>query len=126
MNNFPLDRWKFILNQHLSSELSYTINIYRYQTKDYIQFTATGLGTNQAQNIGERTGAGAEIEVDYQPLNNLWLLVNYAYQKSEDDNTNEDVGKAPNHQVYARSEWQFIETWSLDTQVNWIGKQKRF
>jgi len=71
MNNFPLDRWKFILNQHLSSELSYTINIYRYQTKDYIQFTATGLGTNQAQNIGERTGAGAEIEVDYQPLNNL-------------------------------------------------------
>jgi len=53
-------------------------------------------------------------------------LVNYAYQKSEDDNTNEDVGKAPNHQVYARSEWQFIETWSLDTQVNWIGKQKRF
>ena len=74
---------------------------------------------------GNHRGHYEAVEVDYDPTKTLRLLVNYAYQKSEDDETNDDVGEAPNHQVYGRSEWEFITNWHFDTQVNWVGEQKR-
>lgn len=120
-----IDTYEFAFSQTISSELLYTANVFYYQIEDLITLTDTGLGTKQFQNVGERTGYGTELEVDYNPINTLRLLANYAYQKSEDDNTNEDVGDAPNHQIYGRSEWEFITDWHFDTQVNWVGEQER-
>jgi iron complex outermembrane receptor protein len=120
-----IDTYEFAFSQTISANLKYTANLFYYQIEDYITFAESGAGTKQAQNIGERTGYGSEVEVDYKPIESLRLLANYAYQKSEDDNTNTDVGDAPNHQVYGRSEWEFIPTWKLNTQVNWVGEQER-
>ena len=120
-----IDTYEFAFTQQVSSQLLYSANIFYYQIDDYITFVGTGSGTQQAQNVGERVGYGTELEVDYEPIKTLRLLANYSYQKSEDDKTNEDVGEAPNHQVYGRSEWAFMASWHFDAQVNWVGEQKR-
>ncbi|UZE98002.1 TonB-dependent receptor [Alkalimarinus alittae] len=120
-----IDTYEFAFSQQLSSQLRYSANIFYYQIDDYITFINDGPNTAQAQNAGKRTGYGTELEVDYEPINTLRLLANYAYQKSEDDKTNTDVGDAPNHQIYGRSEWEFITHWHFDAQINWVGEQKR-
>ncbi len=120
-----IDTYEFAFSQQLSYELSYSANIFYYQIEDYITFVSDGPNTAQAQNAGERSGYGTEFEIDYKPINTLRFLANYAYQKSEDDRTNTDVGEAPNHQIYGRSEWEFITSWHFDAQVNWVGEQER-
>ncbi len=120
-----IDTYEFAFSQQLSSELSYTSNMYYYKIKDYISFQDIGSGAKQAQNFGKRNGYGFEIEADYKPSNTLRLLSNYAYQKSEDDKTDTDVGEAPNHQFYIRTEWSPEQNWMITPQLNWVGKQKR-
>ncbi|MFD2229201.1 TonB-dependent receptor plug domain-containing protein [Alkalimarinus sediminis] len=122
-----IDSFEFAFAHQLSSKWRYSANIFYYEIDDYITFVDTGTGSQQqqAQNIGERTGYGTELETDYKPINTLRLLANYSYQKSEDDKTKTDVGEAPNHQIYGRSEWEFITRWHFDAQVNWVGEQKR-
>ena len=93
--------------------------------KDFISFQDIGSGAKQAQNFGKRTGYGFEFEADYKPSNSLRILTNYAYQKSEDDQANSDVGEAPNHQFYLRAEWKPQKNWLISPQLNWVGKQKR-
>jgi iron complex outermembrane receptor protein len=120
-----IDTYEFALSQQLSSELLYTTNFYYYQIRDFISFEDIGSNAKQAQNFGKRTGYGIEIEADYSPLDNLRILANYAYQKSEDDNTKTNVGEAPNNQLYIRAEWKSIDNWSISPQLNWVGKQAR-
>lgn len=120
-----IDTYELALFQNLSSRLNYSANLFYYQIEDYITFVSAGAETRRAQNVGERTGYGAEVEVEYKPADSLRLLANYAYQKSKDDATHADVGDAPNAQIYARTEWRFSDGWHLNTQVNWVGKQLR-
>ena len=99
--------------------------VYRYNIQDFITYAPIANGINQAQNIGNRKGHGFELEADYSPSYNLRFLANYAYQQSIDNKTDADVGDAPNHQIYGRSEWTIASDWHFDSQVTWVGKQKR-
>ncbi|MDO8414656.1 MAG: TonB-dependent receptor [Agitococcus sp.] len=119
-----IDTYELALSHQLSSRLLYTANIYRYNIKDFITFVPQ-IGGAKAQNIGELQGQGFELEADYSPVYNLRFLVNYAYQQSTDQKTDADVGDAPNQQIYARSEWTIASDWHFDSQVTWVGKQKR-
>ncbi|MBH1970591.1 MAG: TonB-dependent receptor [Moraxellaceae bacterium] len=119
-----IDTYELALSHQLSSKLLYTANIYRYNIKDFITFVPQ-IGGAKAQNIGELQGHGLELEADYSPVYNLRFLVNYAYQQSTDKKTDVDVGDAPNQQIYARSEWTVTPDWHFDSQVTWVGKQKR-
>lgn len=120
-----IDTYELALFQSISPSLNYTANIFYYQIEDYITFVSEDAETRRAQNVGERTGYGGELEIDYKPTNSLRLLANYAYQKSKDDDTHAAVGDAPNSQIYGRVEWVFRQDWNLTTQVNWVGKQQR-
>ena len=119
-----IDTYELALSHQLSSRLLYTANIYRYNIKDFITFVPQ-IGGAKAQNIGELQGQGFELEADYSPVYNLRFLVNYAYQQSTDQKTDADVGDAPNQQIYGRSEWTIASDWHFDSQVTWVGKQKR-
>ena len=59
-----------------------------------------------AQNAGKQTGYGVELEMEWTATSSLSLLGNYAYQNSEDKDTNQDAGNAPHHQLYARANWE--------------------
>ena len=120
-----IDTYEAAFSYTLSPDIQYTANVFYYKIKDLMTLAAVNTNQKQWQNVEKRTGYGTEFEINYSVLSNLKFLANYAYQKSEDDKTNSDVGEAPNHQIYARGEWEFMPRWHLQTQVNWVGKQKR-
>ncbi|MFT6029330.1 MAG: outer membrane receptor for ferrienterochelin and colicin [Oleiphilaceae bacterium] len=123
-----IDTYELALSQQVSSSFRYTSNIYYYEIKDFISFETFDTntpGNKRAENSGERTGYGFEVEANYKTSNSLRIVTNYAYQKSEDDKTNTDVGEAPNHQLYLRTEWKPKDNWLISPQINWVGKQKR-
>jgi outer membrane receptor for ferrienterochelin and colicin len=123
-----IDTYELALSQQVSSSFRYTSNIYYYEIKDFISFETfdtNTTGNKRAENSGERTGYGFEVEANYKTSNSLRIVTNYAYQKSEDDKTNTDVGEAPNHQLYLRTEWKPKDNWLISPQINWVGKQKR-
>ncbi|RZU38356.1 iron complex outermembrane receptor protein [Fluviicoccus keumensis] len=120
-----IDTYEVALSHQVMQNLSYTANIYNYQIHDFITFVPDGTGRIQAQNVGHRKGQGFEVEADYTPNFSLRFLVNYSYQQSKDQNSGQDVGGAPNQEIYVRNEWLFLPSWHLDTQVTWVGPQKR-
>ncbi len=99
-------------------------NVYRYWWSDIIQFVP-GPGGSTAQNTGEQTGYGLEIEADWRITSNFRLLGNYAFQISEDETSDEDAGNAPHHQVYVRADWEFLPSWYFNPQLNWIVDRDR-
>jgi len=84
-----------------------------------------GQVATEHRNSGKRKGHGAEIEATWQALDNLKFTANYAFQRARDTLVDDDVGEAPNHQVYGRAEWRAFDHWHLNAQVNWAGEQKR-
>ena len=121
-----IDTVEIALAYQASTDLFYGVNVFYYEIDDLINAEpVSGPNASQYQNSGKRKGHGGELEARYQALRNLNLTANYAYQKAEDQESKESVGDAPNHQAYARIEWQVVPTWSLNTQVNWVGEQKR-
>jgi len=119
-----IDTYELAFSHQPSSKIIYTANTYYYKIKDLITLSPAGPN-KQWQNTNNRTGYGAEFEIDYKPSQSLRLLANFAYQKSEDDETNKDVGDAPIYQTYARAEWKLADKWLFSPQINWIGEQKR-
>lgn len=125
INPEKIDTYELAFSHNVASHLMYTANVFHYQIEDMIDFVAIGGGVKQAQNVGRRKGRGVELEVEYALLPALRLLTNASFQRSIDKNSGADVGEAPNQEAYGRSEWDFAPFWRLDTQVTWVGKQKR-
>ena len=50
---------------------------------------------------------------------------NFAFQHSEDRNTDEIVADAPGMEFYANAHWEFFPLWSIDGQYFWIGDRHR-
>jgi iron complex outermembrane receptor protein len=75
--------------------------------------------------VGKQTGYGGEVEMEWFPSDQLVVTSNYAYQHSEDDETDKDSGNAPRHQFYVRADWEFLPQWHLTPQFNYIGERRR-
>ena len=101
------------------------LNLFYYEWDDIIRFVPNGNDPAMAQNSGKQTGYGLELETDWQPLSDFRLVGNYAFQKSEDDETNKDAGNTPHHQIYLRAEWEFLKDWTLSPQLNWVMDRER-
>ena len=101
--------------------LHFGLNVFGYRWDDIIQFVPDpGETTRTAQNTGEQTGFGLELEADWKLTPTFQLRGNYAYQKSTDETADEDAGNAPQHQVYLRADWEFTQNWHLNSQLNWV------
>jgi iron complex outermembrane receptor protein len=100
-------------------------NLYWYEIEDQIEFVPTESGAQIAQNVGEQTGYGAELEADWQPRPDLDLHANYAWHSGEDSETDTDVALTPQHQLYLRGDWRFAAGWHLGADWRWIGERKR-
>ncbi|TAN65751.1 MAG: TonB-dependent receptor [Methylobacter sp.] len=99
------------------------LNIFDYWWKDVI---GSALATTAMyQNGGNKTGHGAELEMEWKADDTLKFLGNYAYQKSQNKETNHDAGYAPHHQVYVRANWNFMPNWQLTPQAKWIIDRSR-
>lgn len=107
-----------------TERLQLGLNLFRYWWDDIIVFVPDAGGTTAA-NAGEQTGHGAELELTWQASHDLKYAANYAFQEATDETTGDPAGNSPNHQVYARAEWNFLPHWSVIPQANWVGERKR-
>ncbi len=112
---------------HPSTDFRAMLNLFIYEITDgidYIPQEVNGQSIFAAQNTGSQKGYGSEFEVKWNPRMDLNITANYAYQKAE-DKEGHDPGNAPRHQIYLRTNWQFLPYWYLNSQVNWVGERGR-
>ena len=121
-----IETFEFAADYRPVANLRFGANVFYYEWDDIIRFvTDTTSGTATAQNAGEQTGYGFELEMEWSPMNSVSLVTNYAYQNSEDKDTNEDAGNAPHHQFYARANWEFLPDWTLTPAFNYVVDRDR-
>ncbi|MGZ4960362.1 MAG: TonB-dependent receptor plug domain-containing protein [Methylomonas sp.] len=102
------------------------LNFFSYWWKEMIRFVPdSNATTSTAQNTGSQQGYGTELETEWQALDMLKLIGNYAYQRSRDEASNHDSGFAPHHQIYLRADWAFLPDWSFSPQAKWIVNRDR-
>ena len=53
------------------------------------------------------------------------FLVNYAYQKTTNELTDQQQPFIPKQQFYLDARWTFQPQWLLSAQLNWVGDRKR-
>lgn len=108
-------------NRHSTS-----INLFYYEIDEFITFVPDSRApTATAQNVGERSGYGLEIETSINLSENVIMKANYSYAKSNDDLIDEDVGDYPNHQVKSEIDWNISDNWELNLNLNYVGKRQR-
>ncbi len=107
-----------------SRKLSAALNLYVYRITDYIDFVADDSVSFTAQNIGRIKGHGGELEIRYQITPQLGGLVNFSSQTTRDIHTDEDLGIAPDNELYARLQWQLAD-WLVVPQVTVVGERQR-
>ncbi len=120
-----IETLELAIDYHPTADLRLGANTFYYEWEDIIRFVNMGSGVATAQNSGKQTGYGLELEMEWIPRNNLSLIANYAYQTSEDDETDEDSGNAPHHQIYSRLNWKFLPNWPLTPAVNYVIERDR-
>jgi len=104
-----------------------SLNLFRYRMKDVIRWVANADPTtgDTTQNAGNQHGKGLEVEFTWDASAQWRLSGNYAYQRSIDENTNQDAGLAPHHHANLRADWRFMQGWTLSGQVNRVGDRLR-
>ena len=108
------------------SNLRTGLNVYWYQISDLIQPVADlGETTVTSQNASDQQGYGLELEWDWQIIDQLGVSGNYAWQHSQNKQTNKRVAGVPKHQIYFATKWNFLPHWLLQNQVNWVSSRNR-
>ena len=100
----------------------YGLNVFSYEMQDILRFVGNPA---IAENKGNQTGYGLEIEADAH-LNPMFELYgNYAYQHSTDDQTDAEVANAPAQQLYIRMDWRLANAWYMNAQINAVADRSR-
>jgi iron complex outermembrane receptor protein len=107
--------------------LSLSANIFQYKMTDIIRYEtnsdpATGA---TADNIGEQTGKGIEVEFAWDALDNLRIQGNYAHQQSIDKLSGKDAGLAPENVLHLRGDWRLSQRWASNLQINHVADRQR-
>ena len=120
-----IDTLEFSISQHLSTNLDWSINLFKYEAEKLIEFIPDEGTTNTtAQNEKDQSGYGLEAELNWQ-LDNHKISVNYSWQSSEDDATNIRVPLAPKQLFNANYFTELTDTLSFDAKLNWVGERTR-
>ena len=114
-----IDTYEIAFDYNHSADLKGGLNLFYYDMQDIIRFTPV------AQNAGDQTGYGLELEFEWQLARDTLLAGNYAWQRAEDKATNDDAGHAPEKQLYLNLEHNITENSSISSQLNHVMDRKR-
>ncbi len=107
-----------------SNNLQLSMNLFYVEQTDIIQaINVVGVPKKQFQNTGDHMTEGIEFEVQWQVLDDLRILANYAIQNPENDEF--QYFQVPEKTAYARADWGFLPKWNWSLQSNWFGKRPR-
>lgn len=120
-----IDTVEFSLNQHLQNNVHWSVNLFKYHSRNLIEFVADQDTTSTtAQNSKNQKGFGFETELSWK-FNNNALALNYSWQHSEDETTGITVALAPEQLFSAIYDAELSESLTFNTKINWIGKRNR-
>jgi len=100
------------------------LNLFQYEIEDLIDFESTG-SAQRAANVGRQEGKGLEFEAEWQALDSLRVVANFATQSAEDKRLDENTARAPEHMAYLRAHWAFAPDWSATGELRWIADRNR-
>ena len=115
-----IDTYEIAFDYKASEDLRLGFNAFYYEMQDIIRFNPT-----TANNTGEQTGHGVELEIKWKATKHLSINGNYAYQSSEDEATNSDAADAPQQQLYIRANYALTPVWSINSQLNHVMDRQR-
>lgn len=122
LNPETIDTYELAFNYQHDEKTTINLNMFRYRMSDILRFAPP---TFTAQNTGVIHGHGLELEARYSASSKLQLLGNYAIQRSEEEDTDNEVANAPQHQIYLSANWEPIQQWMLNTQLRWVADRAR-
>ncbi len=120
-----IDTLELAFNYRPTEQLQFSTNWFTYEMNDVIGYLASSQNVVMATNSGTQSGHGVELEMQWQWAKNVSILGNYAFQHSQDEERDHDIGYAPHHHVYVRGDWLFQPHWHLDLQANWVADRQR-
>lgn len=109
------------------ARLQTNLSLFRYRMNNIIRFMPNAdpsTGTT-AQNAGNQSGRGLELEVVWDPDRKLRLTGNISLQRSTDQTTGQDAGMAPRKRLFAQADWRFAPLWQAGTVVNYVADRRR-
>ncbi|HJW54103.1 MAG TPA: TonB-dependent receptor [Burkholderiaceae bacterium] len=110
-----------------ASSLETSLSLFQYKMRDIIRFTANADPTtgSTAQNTGDQTGRGLELETTWDATRNLRLTGSYSLQHSTDEATGQDAGLAPRKRLFLRADWRLAPSWQWGTTINHVADRRR-
>lgn len=115
-----IDTYELAFDYAATDDLKLSLNLFHYTMDDIIRFNPT-----TANNSDSQVGYGLEMEANWQASNRLSVYANYAYQSSEDKETNTNAADTPEQQMYLRANYAIDHTWSINTQLNHVRDRNR-
>ncbi|MDP3843443.1 MAG: TonB-dependent receptor [Oxalobacteraceae bacterium] len=104
--------------------LQTSLNLFHYRMRDIIRFVPDANGAT-AQNAGDQTGRGLELEATWDATRKLRLSGSFSLQHSTDEASGQDAGLAPHRRLFVRADWRFAPLWQLGTTINHVADRKR-
>jgi iron complex outermembrane receptor protein len=117
-----IETWELALSYVATETLHFSFNLFSFDIEDKILYPNAPQGSNvmfMAQNAGNWEGYGLEFETRWKMTNKSNLWFNYAFQNSEDQDIEQELGNSPTHQAYLRTDWLVFPNWFLNGQLNW-------
>ncbi|AIY42262.1 TonB-dependent receptor [Collimonas arenae] len=110
-----------------TQSLQTNLSLYYYRMHNLIEFVpnADPSTGSTAQNTGDQTGRGLELEAIWDATRSLRLSGNYSLQHSVDQRSGQDAGLAPHQRLFARADWRLAPLWRLGTTINHVADRKR-
>ena len=131
LNPETIDTLEFSFSLQPIDQLQTSINIFSYSAEDLIETVPAdeSLGetpnTQINKNARDQDGYGYEWELDWQISQSIRLKSNYAWQNSQDKETDDNIPDAPGKQFTTIIHWQALSNFSINTRVNWVKDRLR-
>ncbi|TQV84565.1 TonB-dependent receptor plug domain-containing protein [Aliikangiella coralliicola] len=121
-----IETFELVMDYHPQTGFSSGVSFFYHEWNEIIQFVPdTGATSNTAQNIGEQTGYGVEIEFEWEATEHFKLKGNYSIQRSTDELTKQDIAFVPQQQLFLQADWQLEKSWHMNTKFNWVMDRER-
>lgn len=110
-----------------NNRLQVDLNVFHYRMQDIIRFVPGPTPTSglRAENAGEQTGRGLELEGRWEATRSLRLTGNVSLQRAVDKDSGHDAGLAPRRRYFAQADWRFAPRWQVGSTLNHVADRKR-
>jgi iron complex outermembrane receptor protein len=120
-----INTFEVVFDYSYSQKHHINLSLYNYNVSDLIQFVTDSSGASTAQNTGEQSGRGMEIEWNWNPEESLVLRGSVSIAKATDDEKDVTVADYPEQHAYIDINWEFLPGWKIVPQINYVGSRNR-